>query len=178
MMTFSHNQSIFYQSPLLHNSIHNSYSISIPYQCLWRKSWFSLNGWGCKIIHLISHDNLYSFGPPGFHWYKHYCLKKGRSCDLFAIFWSFNLILNRHRYKMISALLLIDAKGKNIVSRYYRYFAVSFFEWIEVTWQKRVPMLSEQTLLQRRILEAILLLRTLTERPSSMSATVTTTLSL
>lgn len=34
---------------------------------------------------------------------------------------------------MISALLLIDAKGKNIVSRYYRYFAVSFFEWIEVT---------------------------------------------
>ena len=67
MMTFSHNQSIFYQSPLLHNSIHNSYSISIPYQCLLRKSLFSLNGWGYKNIHLISHDNLYSFGPPGFH---------------------------------------------------------------------------------------------------------------
>ena len=67
MMTFSHNQSIFYQSPLLYNSIHNSYSISIPYQCLLRKSLFSLNGWGCKIIHLISHDNLYSFGPPGSH---------------------------------------------------------------------------------------------------------------
>ena len=26
---------------------------------------------------------------------------------------------------MISALLLIDAKGKNIVSRYYRYLCVS-----------------------------------------------------
>ena len=28
---------------------------------------------------------------------------------------------------MISALLLIDAKGKNIVSRYYRYPALSWF---------------------------------------------------
>ena len=34
---------------------------------------------------------------------------------------------------MISALLLIDAKGKNIVSRYYRYLAVSFFEWMKDT---------------------------------------------
>ena len=39
---------------------------------------------------------------------------------------------------MISALLLIDAKGKNIVSRYYRYLAVSFFEWIEVAFRTNV----------------------------------------
>ena len=71
------------------------------------------------------HPSLTHFHPGGLHRNRHYCVFQGTdgvpSLQSNSISVYTRSSLCRHPIRMISALLLIDAKGKNIVSRYYRF---------------------------------------------------------
>ena len=75
------------------------------------------------------HASLTHFHPGGLHRNRHYCVFQGTdgvpSLQSNSISVYTRSSLCRHPIRMISALLLIDAKGKNIVSRYYRFVLLS-----------------------------------------------------
>ena len=75
------------------------------------------------------HPSLTHFHPGGLNRNRHYCVFQGTdgvpSLQSNSISVYTRSSLCRHPIRMISALLLIDAKGKNIVSRYYRFVLFS-----------------------------------------------------